>query len=69
MLVGSAAHVSNERGRRSPKPDPWPFTPGGTIETSFVKAGIPAVTFEIGSPKVWQKPYIQRYIALPLGQT
>ena len=32
----------------------------GTIETEFVKINIPAVTFEIGHPKVWDKDYIER---------
>ncbi len=34
----------------------------GTVETSFVEAGIPAVTYEIGSPKVWQSAYIERAV-------
>ena len=32
----------------------------GTIETSFVKQGIPAVTFELGSPKMWDPVIISR---------
>ncbi|KAF2836335.1 hypothetical protein M501DRAFT_939837 [Patellaria atrata CBS 101060] len=32
----------------------------GSIETTFVDYGIPAVTVEIGSAKVWRKDYIER---------
>jgi len=34
----------------------------GTLETSFVKAHIPAVTFEIGGPKVFEPELIERAV-------
>ncbi|UTW55171.1 succinylglutamate desuccinylase/aspartoacylase family protein [Kordiimonas sp. SCSIO 12610] len=35
----------------------------GTLETSLVRAGVPAVTFEIGAPKRFQKKLISRAVA------
>jgi predicted deacylase len=34
----------------------------GTLETSLMREGVPAVTFEIGAPKVFQKPLIDRAV-------
>ncbi|NVJ70690.1 MAG: succinylglutamate desuccinylase/aspartoacylase family protein [Alphaproteobacteria bacterium] len=34
----------------------------GTVETSLVKEGIPAVTFEVGAPKVFQRDLIDRAV-------
>lgn len=33
---------------------------GGTIETTFIEKGVPAITLEIGSPKLWQEDLIDR---------
>lgn len=35
----------------------------GTLETSFLSRGIPAVTFEIGGPKKWQPDLIARAVS------
>lgn len=35
----------------------------GTLETSFMTVGVPAVTFEIGAPKVFQKKLVARAVA------
>ncbi|TNE61716.1 MAG: succinylglutamate desuccinylase/aspartoacylase family protein [Alphaproteobacteria bacterium] len=35
----------------------------GTLETTFMEQGIPAVTFEIGAPKQFQKEMIDRAVA------
>ena len=35
---------------------------GGTLETSFIRAGVPAVTLEIGAPKVFQDQLVDRSI-------
>lgn len=32
----------------------------GSIETTWVSSGVPAITFELGPPKRWKKEYIQR---------
>jgi predicted deacylase len=32
----------------------------GSIETSWVQQGVPAITFELGSPKIWDKAYAKR---------
>lgn len=32
----------------------------GSLETTFVEAGVPALTLEIGSPLVWQLDLIER---------
>ena len=42
------------------QPDIIKIDPGleGTFETAFVEAGIPAVTFEVGGPKVYQWDYV-----------
>ena len=34
----------------------------GTIETTFIRAGVPAITLEIGSPKRWQPELISRSV-------
>jgi predicted deacylase len=38
------------------------YDPGekGTVETEFVRANIPAVTFEMGRPSIWQHDMITR---------
>ncbi len=43
------------------QPDIIKIDPGlkGTFETTFVEAGIPAVTFEVGSPKVYQWDHVE----------
>ncbi|PVU91902.1 hypothetical protein BB561_004142 [Smittium simulii] len=35
-------------------------TAPGSVEVTFDKKGIPAITYELGNPKVWQKDQIQR---------
>ncbi|WP_262693828.1 succinylglutamate desuccinylase/aspartoacylase family protein [Kordiimonas aquimaris] len=35
----------------------------GTLETSFLSRGIPAVTFEVGGPKKWQPDLIARAVS------
>ena len=32
----------------------------GSLETTFVEFGIPAITLEIASPRIWQPEYIER---------
>jgi predicted deacylase len=32
----------------------------GTIETSWVSQGVPAITYELGSPKIWDKAFAKR---------
>lgn len=34
----------------------------GTLETAFMEAGVPAVTFEVGGPKKWQADLIERAV-------
>ncbi len=43
-------------------PDVIKYDPGekGSAETEFVRQGIPAVTFEIGRPGIWQTDLIER---------
>lgn len=45
-------------------PDVIKIDPGqrGTLETSLLARGIPAVTFEIGGPKTWQPDLIDRAV-------
>lgn len=34
----------------------------GTVETELIRQGVPAVTFEVGDPKVYQDAYVDRAI-------
>ena len=34
----------------------------GTLETSFIQIGVPAVTFEIGAPKLFQSDLVERAV-------
>jgi len=59
------ADPRNEKARllaEAISPDVIKYDPGekGTVETEFVRANIPAVTFEMGRPSIWQQDMITR---------
>lgn len=61
------ADFDNEAARQMAldlMPDVIKIDPGqrGTLETSLLARGIPAVTFEIGGPKTWQPGLIDRAV-------
>jgi predicted deacylase len=51
-----------ERLAKLAQPDVLKIDEGepGSIETTFIEHGIPAITLELGSPKQWRKDLIQR---------
>lgn len=55
--VPEAKRLSELIGADTLKVDPGE---PGSLETTFVEAGIPAITLEIARAKVWQEEYIQR---------
>lgn len=52
----------NARLAQLVRPDIIKIDPGeaGSIETTFVQNGIPAITLELGPPSVWNKSFISR---------
>lgn len=52
----------NARLAQLARPDVIKIDPGepGSIETTFVQNGIPAITLELGPPSVWTKSFISR---------
>lgn len=53
-----------ERLAKLLQPNTLKIDPGepGSIETTFVEYGVPAITVEIGAPKVWQPELIKRTV-------